>query len=65
MTYEDDHQIGNYTQPNWATDEYFGSSIQCGRAGVWQKDTLSLQDVDYGHSGSWSMSVWFRHTVTD
>ena len=61
MTYEDDHQIGNYTEPNWTDDEYFGASIQCGRAGVWQKDTLSLQDVDYGHSGSWSMSVWFRH----
>ena len=34
---------------------------RCGKAGSWQKDTLSLEDVDYGHSGRWSMSVWFRH----
>ena len=25
------------------------------------KHTLELSDVDYGHSGQWSWSVWFRH----
>ena len=61
VTYEDDHQITNYTNPNWGHDEYFGRALSCGRADTWQKDTLSLADVDYGHSGSWTMSVWFRH----
>ena len=63
MTYEDDHQVNNYTEPNWTDDEYFGSAISCGKVGVWQKDTLSLADVDYGHSGRWTMSVWFRHAA--
>ena len=61
VTYEDDHQITNYTNPNWGHDEYFGRALSCGRPDTWQKDTLSLADVDYGHSGSWTMSVWFRH----
>ena len=56
-----------YPGPNWQGDDYFGTVIQCGRktgqlatGGTEQKDTLSLVDLDYGHSGSWAMSVWFR-----
>ena len=64
VTYEDTSshpENANYVEPNWTSDEYFGNTIQCGRADTWQKDTLSLADVDYGHSGRWAMSVWFRH----
>ena len=64
VTYEDTSshpENANYTEPNWRDDDIFGSAIQCGRADTWQKDTLSLADVDYGHSGRWAMSVWFRH----
>ena len=56
-----------YQGPNWQGDDYFGTVIQCGRktgrlatGGEEQKDTLSLADLDYGHSGRWAMSVWFR-----
>ena len=52
-----------HSGPNWQADEYFGSSIACGKIDdtIIQKDTLSLADVDYGSTGSWSWSVWFRH----
>ena len=52
-----------HSGPNWQADEYFGSSIACGKIDdtIIQKDTLSLADVDYGSNGSWAWSVWFRH----
>ena len=52
-----------HSGPNWQADEYFGSSIACGKIDdtIIQKDTLSLADVDYGSTGSWAWSVWFRH----
>jgi len=52
-----------HSGPNWQEDEYFGTSIACGKIDdtITQKDTLSFADVDYGSSGSWAMSVWFRH----
>jgi hypothetical protein len=52
-----------HSGPNWQEDEYFGTSIACGKIDdtIIQKDTLSFADVDYGSSGSWAMSVWFRH----
>jgi len=69
IIYVDDHQEhpdGSkiaHTGPNWMADEYFGSSIACGKISddVIQKDTLSLEDLDYGSGGSWAWSVWFRH----
>lgn len=52
-----------HSGPNWQEDEYFGTSIACGKIDdtIIQKDTLSFADVDYGSSGSWAWSVWFRH----
>ena len=52
-----------HSGPNWQEDEYFGTSIACGKIDdtITQKDTLSFADVDYGSSGSWAWSVWFRH----
>jgi len=55
--------------PNWVNDEFFGKTVACGdisnkrdpTAGAIEKDTLSLKDVDYGSSGAWAWSVWFRH----
>ena len=63
VLYDANHQSTTYTEPNWTDDERFNKTIQCGAkngAGE-QKDTLQLADVDYGHSGAWSLSVWFRH----
>ena len=53
----------DHSGPNWQADEYFGSSIACGKIDdtIIQKDTLNLADVDYGSTGSWAWSVWFRH----
>ena len=53
------------TRTRVSQDENFGTAIQCGSAGTWQKDTLSLPDVNYGHNGSWTMSVWFRHDTVN
>ena len=50
-----------YDQPNWQTDERFGTVISCGSATTLQKDTLELADVDYGKNGAFTMNVWFRH----
>ena len=52
-----------HSGPNWQEDEYFGTSIACGKIDdtIIQKDTLSFADVDYGSNGSWAWSVWFRH----
>jgi len=70
VVYDADHQINtNHTGPNWVDDEYFGRTISCGlienkthpTLGAIQKDTIELEDIDYGHSGSWAWSVWFRH----
>lgn len=63
MRYIADHQeaASGYTEPNWVNDEYFGTTIQCGSESTLQKDIISLPDVDYGSTGAWSMSVWFRH----
>ena len=63
VLYDANHQSTTYTEPNWTDDERFNKTIQCGAkngAGE-QKDTLQLADVHYGHSGAWSLSVWFRH----
>ena len=67
VIYAADHQSTTYTDPNWTDDERFGKAIQCGAkdGANEQKDTLQLADVDYGHSGAWSLSVWFRHDVQD
>ena len=56
-------EAAEHSGPNWQADEYFGSSIACGKIDdtIIQKDTLSLADVDYGSTGSWAWSVWFRH----
>ena len=67
VLYDANHQSTTYTEPNWTDDERFNKTIQCGAkngAGE-QKDTLQLADVDYGHSGAWSLSVWFRHDPED
>ena len=57
-----DHSAGfTYDQPNWQTDERFGTVISCGSATTLQKDTLELADVDYGKNGAFTMNVWFRH----
>ena len=61
--------VGVDHKPNWVDDDVFGRVIQCGdiqrdaegNIMTILKDTLSLSDIDYGHSGSWSMSVWIRH----
>merc|ERR1712157_461577 len=56
--------MGSPHEPNWVKDLSFGQTIKCGKMGgmeVIQKDTLRLKDVDYGKSGSWAWSVWFRH----
>ena len=61
--------VGVDHKPNWVDDDVFGRVIQCGdiqrdaegNITTILKDTLSLSDIDYGHSGSWSMSVWIRH----
>ena len=50
-----------YDQPNWQTDERFGTVISCGSATTLQKDTLELADVDYGKNGKFAINVWFRH----
>ena len=50
-----------YDQPNWQTDERFGTVISCCSADTLQKDTLELADVDYGKNGKFTMNVWFRH----
>ena len=67
VLYDANHQSTTYTEPNWTDDERFNKTIQCGAkngAGE-QKDTLQLADVDYGRSGAWSLSVWFRHDPED
>jgi len=70
VRFDESHQINSvHTEPNWVDDEFFGKTIGCGEienkanpeAGAIQKDYLTLQDVDYGSSGAWSFSVWFRH----
>jgi len=63
VIYDATHQSVDYTEPNWVDDERFGKAIQCGGKEDTneQKDTLQFMDVDYGHSGAWSLSVWFRH----
>ena len=35
--------------------------IACGAADTEQKDTLELDDVDYGVNGAFTINVWFRH----
>jgi len=62
-THPDPQPGADHSGPNWQADEYFGTSIACGKIDdtIIQKDTLSLADVDYGSSGSWAWSVWFRH----
>jgi len=70
IVYDADHQINTeHTGPNWVEDEYFGRTIACGKIsnkthptfGAIQKDTIELDDIDYGHNGAWAWSVWFRH----
>ena len=67
VIYVEDQQSTTYTKPNWKDDERFGTSIQCGKKDGTneQKDTLEIADVDYGRSGAWALSVWFRHDVQD
>ncbi|MAD26010.1 MAG: hypothetical protein CMO44_17780, partial [Verrucomicrobiales bacterium] len=62
-THPDPQPGADHSGPNWQEDEYFGTAIACGKIDdtIIQKDTLSFADVDYGSSGSWAMSVWFRH----
>ena len=61
MLYSEGIQTTPYKQPNWQTDERFGTVISCGDATTLQKDTLELADVDYGKNGAFTMNVWFRH----
>ena len=61
VLYEAEDQTVTYSQPNWQTDERFGTVISCGSATTLQKDTLELADVDYGKNGAFTMNVWFRH----
>ena len=61
VLYEAEDQTVTYSQPNWQTDERFGSVISCGSATTLQKDTLELADVDYGKNGKFAINVWFRH----
>ena len=41
----------------------FGQTIACGDidGDKVQKDYITLEDVDYGHSGRWAFSVWYKH----
>ena len=61
VIYSEGIQTTPYKQPNWQTDERFGTVISCGSATTLQKDTLELADVDYGKNGKFTMNVWFRH----
>ena len=61
VIYSEGIQTVTYDQPNWQTDERFGTVISCGDATTLQKDTLELADVDYGKNGAFTMNVWFRH----
>ena len=61
VLYEAEDQTVSYSQPNWQTDERFGTVISCGSATTLQKDTLELADVDYGKNGKFAINVWFRH----
>lgn len=59
------HNLTGPNEPQWVDDEYFGTTIACGNIDEYshQKDFLALADVDYGASGKWAMSVWYRHEV--
>ena len=35
--------------------------LACGKKETEQKDTIELQDVDYGVNGAFTINVWFRH----
>jgi hypothetical protein len=64
VKYDDGHQTVAYTQPNWVADDFFetnGQTLSCGKKSTKQKDTVELADFNYGTSGSWSLSLWFRH----
>ena len=61
VLYEAEDQTVTYSQPNWQTDERFGTVISCGSATTLQKDTIELADVDYGKNGKFAINVWFRH----
>ena len=70
--YVAEHQENmEYTTPNWVHDDNFGRTIACGEvsnkthpeAGWQQKDFINLADIDYGHSGQWAWSVWYKHEV--
>jgi hypothetical protein len=65
VLYEPAVQTVTYDQPNWQTDERFGTVISCGDAATMQRDTLELADVDYGKNGKFTMNVWFRHDKED
>ena len=65
VVYDGGHQTVAYTEPNWTDDDFFGTAIQCGKKDTEQKDTLELADVGYGHTGAWSLSLWFRHDEDD
>jgi len=57
----------NNEKPNWIDDTFFDKTIACGKidGDSVQKDTLSLEDIDYGSTGSWAWSIWFRHAESD
>jgi len=64
VNFDFDHQSHPHQhQPNWVEDEYFGTTIKCGKivGDSEQKDTLRLKTADYGDSGNFAWSVWFRH----
>ena len=65
VLYEPEVQTVTYDQPNWQTDDVFGTVISCGSVDTKQKDTLELADVDYGKNGAFTMNVWFRHDKED